>query len=169
MKIKRSFFKYLAYAIEVVVLYVFQDTPNLLPQLWGGKPLLLAVLALAIAARENQIPSLVFGAVCGVLTDISGGGIGFFGIALTLACYFEAEILKKYLVVSFWTVFLYAFAVVVVVVGLYFVIFRLLAGIEGAGELFVSHYLARMAYTVVCVVPLYFLNGFLHRQLTINN
>lgn len=165
MKIKRSFFRYLAYALEVVVLYVLQDTPKLLPQLWGGKPLLLVVLAIAIAARENQIPSLVFGAVCGVLTDIGGGGIGYFGVMLTLVCFFEAEIFKKYIVPSFWTVFLYAAAAVAVLVGLYFVIFRLLAGVEGAGGLFVSHYLSRMGYTVVCVVPLYFLNRFLYRNL----
>lgn len=165
MKIKRSFFRYLAYAIEVVVLYVLQDTPNLLPQIFGGKPLLLVVLALSIAARENQIPALIFGAVCGVLTDIGGGGIGYFGIMLTLACYFEAEIFKKYLVPSFRMAFLYAFAAVVVLVGLYFVFFRLLAGVEGAGGLFVSHYLSRMGYTMVCFIPLYFLNGFLHRNL----
>lgn len=165
MKIKLSFFKYLAYVLEIVVLYVLQDTPNLIPQLWGGKPLLLAVLALAIAANENQIPSLVFGAVCGVLTDISGGGIGYFGIVLTLVCYLESEIFKKYLVVSFWSVLVYAFAAVLVIVGLYFVIFRLLAGIDGAGELFVLHYLSRMLYTTVCIIPLYFLNSFLYRNL----
>lgn len=165
MKIKRSFFKYLAYVIEIVVLYVLQDTPNLLPQLWGSKPLLLVVLAISIAAREKQIPSLVFGAVCGVMTDIGGGCIGYFGIVLTLVCYFEAEIFKKYLVPSFWLVFLYALAAVVVIIGLYFVIFRLLAGVEGAGGLFVSHYLSRMGYTVVWILPLYFLNGFLHKNL----
>lgn len=165
MKIKRSFFKYLAYALEVVVLYVLQDTPNLLPQIFGGKPLLLVVLAISIAARENQIPSTVFGAVCGVLTDISGGGIGYFGIMLTLVCYFEAELFKKYIVVSFGMVLLYAVAASAVLVGLYFVIFRMLAGVEGAGELFVSHYLSRMVYTAVCVVPLYFLNRFLHKAL----
>lgn len=165
MKIKRSFFKYLAYALEVVLLYVLQDTPKLLPQLWGGKPLLLVVLALAIAANENQIPSMVFGAVCGVLTDISGGGVGYFGIALTLVCYAESEIFKKYLVVSLWSVLVYAFAAVCVIVGVYFVIFRLLAGIDGAGELFVSHYISRMVYTAVFIIPLYFLNRFLYRNL----
>lgn len=165
MKIKRSFFKYLAYVLEVVILYVLQDTPNLIPQLWGGKPLLLAVLALAIAANENQIPSTVIGAVCGVLTDISGGGIGYFSIVLTLVCFLESEIFKKYLVVSFWSVLVYAFAAVLVIVGVYFVIFRLLAGIDGAGELFVSHYLSRMLYTTVCIIPLYFLNSFLYRKL----
>lgn len=165
MKIKRSFFKYLAYVLEIVVLYVLQDTPNLMPELWGGKPLLLAVLALSIAANENQIPSMVFGAVCGVLTDISGGGIGYFGIALTLVCFLESEIFKKYLVVSLWSVLVYAFAAVAAIVGLYFVIFRLLAGIDGAGELFVSHYISRIVYTTVCIIPLYFLNRFLHRNL----
>lgn len=165
MKIKRSFFKYLAYALEIVILYVLQDTPNLIPQLFGGKPLLLVVLAISIAARENQIPSTVFGAVCGVLTDISGGGIGYFGIMLTLVCYFEAELFKKYIVVSFRMVLLYAVAASAVLVGLYFVIFRMLAGVEGAGELFVSHYLSRMVYTLVCIVPLYFLNRFLYKAL----
>ena len=67
MKIKLSFFRYLAYALEILIFCVLQDTPKLMPEIFGAKPLLLAALALSIAAFENKIPSLVFGALCGIL------------------------------------------------------------------------------------------------------
>ena len=52
---------------------------------------------------------------------------------------------------------------VVLVLGLYFVFFRLFAGVPEAGVLFVSRYLMRMALTWLCFFPLYALNRFLVR------
>ena len=87
------FFKYFSYSLLVILLYVLQASPNLMPELFGSKPLLLLPFALAVASVENEVPSLVFGAVCGSLTDIAyGGGVGYFAIILTLVCYFESHV-----------------------------------------------------------------------------
>lgn len=165
MRIKLSFFRFLAYSIEVILLFVLQDTPNLMPSVFGSKPLLLIPLALVIAAYENTIPSVIFGALCGAFTDIGAGGIGFFAVTLTLICFVESEYFRKYFVPSFIAVLVYSLLAVVVLVCLYFVVFRLFADFESAGMMFVRHYISRIIYTFVMVIPLYFINGFLSSNL----
>lgn len=166
MKINRNFFRYFAYTLEILIFYVLQGTPTLIPELFGSKPLLLIPIALTIASKENQIPSLIFGAVCGALTDIaSSGGVGFFAVMLTLVCYIEAEIFKKYIVPSFVSTALFSAVAVSVLICLYFLIFKLIAGIPECGVLFVNHYISRIVYTFITVVPFYFLNKYLNSRL----
>ncbi len=165
MKIKRSFFKYLAYVLEIIILYVLQNTPQLMPEIFGGKPLMLLPLALTIAAVENTVPSIIFGAICGVFTDIGSGGIGYFALLLTIVCFAEAELFRKFFVPSLRTTLIYSFTAVTVLVCLYFLLFKLFAGIEDAGTLFVHHYISRIIYTFLLTVPLYFLNRFLSNSL----
>ncbi|MCD8026568.1 MAG: rod shape-determining protein MreD [Clostridiales bacterium] len=166
MKVKRSFFLYLAFAIEILILYVVQGTPNLIPEILGGKPLLLIPAALTITAKEQQIPSLVFGAVCGILTDIAAnGGVGLFAILLTLICYFESHIFKTYFVSSFWSVMIISVIAIPLLICLYFLLLMLVSNVDNWQVLFVNHYISRMVYTLAAVVPLYFLNGFLYKKL----
>ena len=47
MKSKRIVFRVLAYALEVVLLWVLQSTPKLMPEVLGGRPFLLLAAALA--------------------------------------------------------------------------------------------------------------------------
>lgn len=165
MKMNKGFFRYLAYSLQVILLFVLQDTPKLMPEILGGKPLLLIPLALVISAYENTIPSMIFGAICGAFTDIGTGGIGFFAVMLTLVCYIESEHFRKFFVPSFVTVMVYSLLSVVLLIGLYFVVFRLFTDLQNAGAVFVAHYISRIIYTSVMVVPLFFLNGFLSRNL----
>ena len=48
-----SFFRYLAYAMEIVLLYVLGTTPDLLPQLFGAKPTPLLCVALTAAHSRS--------------------------------------------------------------------------------------------------------------------
>ena len=51
------------------------------------------------------------------------------------------------------------------VVGLYFLLFRVFAGVPDSGALFVRHYLSRIGYTALVFFPLYFLNRFISSKL----
>lgn len=166
MRVNRSFFRYFAYTLEILVFYVLQGTPNLVPEIFGSKPLFLIPIALTIAARERIVPSLVFGAVCGALTDIgSGGSVGFFAITLTLVCFAEVSIYENYLVPSFLTVSIISVISVPCIIGMYFLFFRFFAGIEECGYLFVHHYISRIVYTLLMTIPFYYINRFLYRHL----
>lgn len=161
MKSTPIFFRYLAYSLEILIFYIVQTTPMLVPEIFGSKPLLLLAVAFSIAAKENQIPALIFGAVCGAMTDIaSSGSIGFFAITLTLICYFESNIFKNYFVSSVVSVFVFALIIIPVIICLYFLIFTVTTGIADWQILFVNHYISRIIYSLVMIVPFYFLNSF---------
>lgn len=170
MRVNRTFFRYLAYALEILIFYILQGTPNFIPEIFGGKPLLLIPAALTIAAAENKIPSLVFGAVCGILTDIgSGGSVGFFAVFLTLLCYLEAHIFENYIIPSVFTVTAVSAVAVPCIICLYFLLFVILPGTEEFGYLFVHHYISKTVYTFAMTVPFYFLNRFFYNTLSIQS
>ena len=167
MRINRVFVRYLAYSLEIILLWVLQSSPKLFPELWGTKPFFLLALAMSIAACEDVIPSLVFGAVCGALADLSAsGGVGFFAAAVALACFGAASLTSTYLNRNFFTFIVLTVAASVAVTGLYFLLFRLAAGVPDSGALFLTRYPARMGLTAAAAVPLYFLNRFLSKSLT---
>lgn len=167
MKNRLVVFRYIAFALEMILLAVLQSTPKLMPEIFGSKPLLLVAAALCFAGVEEVVPSTVLGAVCGVIADLSGTGrIGFFAVALTLCCYGISHLMNTRLRSNLFTLMLLSLGGVILIIGLYFVFFRLLAGVPDSGILFVNHYISRILYTYVCIVPLYFLNSFLKRRLT---
>ena len=74
MRASRTFFRFFGYSMLLIILYVFQGSGFIIPEIFGGRPLMLISLALCIASFENTLPSVIFGALCGVLTDISFDG-----------------------------------------------------------------------------------------------
>ena len=70
MRASRTFFRFFGYSLLLIILYVFQGSGFIIPEIFGGRPLMLISLALCIASFENTLPSVIFGALCGVLTDI---------------------------------------------------------------------------------------------------
>lgn len=165
MKGSRVFFRYLAFALEITLLWVLQSTPKLMPEILHAKPLLLLAAALSFAVCEDVVPSVILGAVCGVLADLSAGGtVGYFAVAFTLVCFAQASLLDTYLNRNALTCSVLSLGSVVAVLGLYFVFFKLFAGIPDSGTLFVGHYLPRMGYTFLTFFPLYFLNRFLKKS-----
>lgn len=163
---KHRFFLYSAYGLEILIFYIFQGTPNFIPEFFGSKPLLLLPLAFTVSALEDEIPSAVFGAVCGILTDLGTGGfVGYYAILMTIICFFEAYIMKRYIVSGILTAFVFSAVATVLLVTVYFLIFFVMAGVENSGVYFVNHYISRIVYTFVLIIPLFYLNRFLHKSL----
>ena len=53
--------RYLAYTLELLVLFMLQETPGLLPPLFGARPVLLFPAVITIAMFETEIPALPLG------------------------------------------------------------------------------------------------------------
>lgn len=158
--------RYIAYSAEILILYILQGTPGLVPELFGGRPVLLICAALTIAAFEEELPAMFFGVACGVMCDLgTGAGIGFFAITLTALCFIEAQLFKSVIVRNFINSIGLCLGGCALSIGLYFVFFYLLKGYDGAGYYFVSHYISRIIYTFLCCIPVYFLNMLLHTRL----
>ena len=61
MKDLNRLIRYLAYTLELLVLFMVQETPGLLPAVAGVRPVLLLPAAVAIAMFEEEVPALAFG------------------------------------------------------------------------------------------------------------
>lgn len=165
---KKAVVRYTVYCLMAALFYIVQDIPDLVPTACGENPLLLLCAALVIAAFEQTVPSIIFGAVCGILIDVSCVGTGYFAVALTLICFAESEIFKKYFVRSFWSVLVFSFFAISLVFTGYFIIFRLLGGVENAWLLFVRHYITRIVFTLVETEVLYGIFALWHNRKTQN-
>ena len=71
-----AFFRYLAYALELILMFVLSTTPGIMPELFGAKPALLVCVALTVAVYEREIPAMIFGMIAGIMTDL-GYRLGF--------------------------------------------------------------------------------------------
>lgn len=84
----RTKVKWVAYALELLLLYIIQYTPNLLPSVWGTKPQLLLIFALSISIFDGEAAGMWYGLAAGLLMDLSSTYVfGFYGIIIMLLCY----------------------------------------------------------------------------------
>ena len=122
---------------ELFALYILENTPQLSLNPGGAKPLFLVAAAISLTSDE-VIPATVYGAVCGALTDLESGSVGFFAVGLTLLCYFQSSLLHtsfKRNLPSLWLLSLGSAAVIF-------------------GGVIWQRCLIRAALTYLCVLPL---------------
>lgn len=166
MKEKFTILRYITYSVVIFLLYILQGVPNLIPEIYGGKPVLLIAFALVISRYEKEIPATAFGFASGVLCDLGvSNTVGYFTIALTIVCYFQCLLLNNVVVKNFINSMLLSLVSIVLVISLYFVFFYIMQGFDHALYYFTNHYLSRIIYTFICYVPLYFINKFIYYEL----
>ena len=61
--------RYIAYTIEIIVFFIIQQTPGLIPSFYGILPTLLIPIACSIAMFEGPICALLYGVFSGFLLD----------------------------------------------------------------------------------------------------
>ena len=164
MERKYTVLRYVAYGLEILIFYIIQGVPDLIPQVLGGQPLLLIPVALTIACFENEVPAMAFGVACGAMMDLGvGTHIGFYTIALAIICFFIGYCAENYFNTKLLIVLIISATVIPVLISLYFVINYIFAGYSNIGYYFVHHILATMAYTFVTVPVFYGMNRVLSR------
>lgn len=158
--------KYAAYGAEVFLALIIQGTPYLLPEVFGGKALLLMTAALTIAVFEEEIPSLVFAVICGFLADCSySGPIGFYAILFSVMCYTLSYMYGNYIQRNLLTAMLAAVIAVPVMFFLQFLFYYIFAGYDDVWVFFARHYFSRIIYTLALVPPFYGLNKLLNKRM----
>ncbi len=157
--------RYILFALEILILYLVQVTPYLLPEVFGGKAILLLPAALSMAVFENEIPAMVLALVCGLLTDCAfSGPIGFYTIVLMIACYFISLLYQNYVRKTLLTVMLVSLTVIPLTLTLQFLFYYVFAGYSDGGYVFVHHYLSRIIYTVALVPVCYGVNRLIAKK-----
>lgn len=161
-----AFFRYLAYAMQIIVVYALGNTPNLMPELFGAKPTLLLCVALTAAIYEREIPAMIIGIICGMLIDLGySNGIGIFTITLTIVCFIVGYAANNLIVATFRNFLLYSFLAVGGLFLLYFLFHFVFTGTEDRWYYFTHHLISRMVQTFLCSIIFYFLNRLIHKLL----
>ena len=84
----KKIIRYALYGIEIMICFALQVTPAALPEVFGGKAVLLLSLALSFGVFEKELPAMLLAVVCGFLTDCAySGTVGFYVIMLVIACF----------------------------------------------------------------------------------
>lgn len=162
-----SFFRYLAYALELILTFILSTTPGLLPEFFGAKPALLICVALTVAVFEREIPAMIVGMAAGILTDLGfSDSIGIFAISLTVICFIVGYAANNLIVAKFFNYLLYAAITVGLLFMLYFLVRFVIPGTEHMWDYFVAHLVSRMVQTFIYSIPFYFINHFIYSTLS---
>lgn len=159
-----KFFRYLAYSLEILVFFVLSCTPKFLPDIFGAKPSVLLAVGLTIAVNESEIPAMVFGLLCGLLTDLGfSTAVGTFAIGMTIVCFVIGYCANNLIGANFLNVMITCFVCVAAMMSIHFAF--VMSGYDGAGTYYLNHYVSRIIQTVVACAILYFVNKFVYLTL----
>lgn len=160
--------RYLAYTLELLVLFMVQQTPGLTPAIAGVRPVLVLPAAVAMAMFEEEVPAMVFGIVAGLFCDFGySGTLGYHALVMALVCFFVSVLVRAHLQVNIVTAVLMGGWTMAVAFGgqwLCFYYFRY----SMAGYAFSHHYVPKYFYTLLFIPLLYLLNKGLAEALGTN-
>lgn len=164
--LKYRVIRYIAYTIEIVALFVLQETPGLVPELFGARPLLIIPAVLAIAMFEDEIPAMCFGLAGGLFLDFGAGGtMGFYGLLLGALCYAVSLMAANLFRTNFLTALLVSAAGSATVLLLRWVFFFVLYGFGYPGYALTAHFIPMFVYTAALMPLTYYFNRALALQI----
>lgn len=150
--------RYLAYTLELLVLFMLQQTPGLLPTISGVRPVLVLPAAVVMAMFEEEVPAMAFGIVVGLFCDFGlSGALGFHALVLGVLCFFVSLLVQAYMRVNMVTAVLTGLWTMAVTLGgqwLYTYYFHY----SLPGYALTHHYVPKFFYTMLFVPLLYLLN-----------
>ena len=157
--------RYLAYVLELLVLFMLQETPGLLPSIFGARPVLLFPAVVAIAMLEPEVPALLFGVVGGLFCDFGlSGMLGFHALVLGVLCFFISLVIRAYLQNNMATAILTGvWGIGLVVLAQWFFLYFFQYSYPAYA--LTHHYLPKYFYTLLFLPLLYLLNRGLSQAL----
>lgn len=159
-------FRCFIFSLEIFLTYIIQTTSGLTIEVFGGRPILLISAGLSIAFFEKEIPSIVFGTVCGLLIDFGYvGAVGYYGIMLSVMCWIVSILTGNYIKRNLLSLTIIGSICIPLAVFVQFVMFYLMMGYDDAWGYFLRHYLSRIIYTWASIFLFYYLNGFIEKSI----
>lgn len=151
--------RWIAYFSEIIIFYILQNTPGLLPEIMGARPVLLISTVLTIAMFEGELAGIGVGIIAGLLIDFGGSGIlGFHAIVLVIVCYFVGLLTMNLIRTNLLTALALSAIAIPLIFTLQWVFFYVVWGYGTDGYVYVTHILPRALYTFLTVPIVYFFN-----------
>jgi len=150
--------RYLAYTLELLVLFMFQETPGLLPHVYGVRPVLLFPAVVTIALFEEELPAMAFGIAGGLFCDFGlACALGFHGAILAVLCFLISLQSRSVMQVNLVTAILTGmWSIALTVCAQWFFLYYFTYSMPEYA--FTHHYLPKYFYTLLFLPLLYFLN-----------
>ena len=157
--------RYLAYTLEILVLFMIQETPGLLPSIFGVRPVLLFPAVMSIAMFETEVPALAFGVLGGLLCDYGlSGMLGFHALVLGVLRFFISLLVRVYFQINLVTAILTGvWSIGLTVCAQWF--FLYFFQYSHPAYAFTHHYLPKYCYTLLFLPLVYLLNRGLSQAL----
>ena len=142
--------RFFAYFLEILVLFMVQETPGLMPSVYGVRPTLLIPAALSIAFFESELAGMAFGVLCGLFLDFGmGSAFGFHALFLGILCWLLGCLAAELIRTNLLTAILAGILGIFLMLSIQWFFCYVLYGYEYQGYAYVRHYLPRMAYSPV--------------------
>ncbi len=161
-----QYLRYAAYGFLLLFFYILQMTPRLLPTVCGGRPLLLIVAVVCVGMFNDPAVGGIFGAITGFLWDmfsdrLTGVG-GLYLMVIGCICGLLVQLLMRNNVLS---ALLLGGVASTVFLLLEWLVNYVLWRVDGASEVLVRQVLPNLIYTLVLILPIYYLTLLVAKRL----
>lgn len=147
--------KYLVYALIVGLSALIQNVGGLSLEIGRARCFILIPVALLLSIGEQEIPAAIIGLSAGLLWDmVSAQHTGYNSIFLMVMCYFMAVMISHLLRGTYWVGVVCSILSTLFYVVIYWLLFVVAKGGDGAIMTFVYFYLPSFIYTSVATVLL---------------
>ena len=155
---KKLYIRRALFILLTLMTAAFHHTDAAVPDLSGAKAMLLIPLCVCIAMFEKSMGGLTFGVICGVLWDsVSATGDGFFSITLAAVGFLTGAAITYLMRRNIFSALILSAASCLTVNTLYWAVFILLKGYEGAWSVLSGFYLPSALYSVLFTFIYYYL------------
>lgn len=152
----RHYLHYVAIGLVIVVLFLLQNSTDILPRLFSVSPLPIIPAVICIAMFERETTGLVVGLISGILMDINSIQICGFNAIVLLILGCGCGLLVTYLFTnSPISAFFLSGCACVAYYLIYFIIFVLFAGVNEPYLYFFRYTLVGALYTWLYTLPIY--------------
>lgn len=154
-----KYIRYLAYLIEILVFYIVEQVPNLIPYVNNVRPIILLPVAAMIALFEGSSVGLLFGFIIGLFLDCGAtGSIGFYSIFVACLSFLVGVAAEKIINFNLFTAMAIAIAFISILYLFHFLIVFLFRGYSDILYTLFNHYFIGWLYTLLIAPFIYFFN-----------
>ena len=157
---KYTVIRYFAYTVEILVLFVIQQTPGLFPEVYGARPVPVLAAVIAVAMFESETAGMAFGLLAGLLTDLGmGNTLGFHALLMAVFCYAVGIMAKNLIQTNLLTAILLGAGILAFVFFFQWVFYYVLnPNNDQFWHVLARHYFPRLLYTWAFMPLLYLFN-----------
>lgn len=161
---RKKWIRYVLYAVEILLLFLLQDTPGLLPQIMDVKPLPVLSAALTIAMVEACTPAMAFGMYAGFLADVGSGAVfGYHALTFGVLCFLLSGLCGTRIQIQLFTSVLMGLWSCAVAVLLDWLVLYVAAGYSLTLYALVTKYLPIYFYTLLTIPVCYGLQAWVRK------